>query len=418
MNFQCKLNCMNTYFASNTEAIKHLKKIHKIKEKKDLIGCTVKNSICGKSFQTFKGLSSHVLTCLNRFEIVNEVESRDDSVCVSENEANIQNSYIFDITEDGMNLSSTSENNPVNNHENSFIFDGAAEGGHETSYVFNSSETDSITCDQIAENFLMGLLSLNINEKTTNDIFRLTDTLLKQTHQFCQKLVTTNGETSLDSLNSSMNLICNEIQKFDSSYKRKQFIENLPSFVKPKQVGIGTHWENVRSKDSEFRTPVRKQSLFSMVSVLDIIKNLFEKPHVREAYFTYNEKTKHVCKPNEYQDYCCGSIYKETELFKLHPNALQLQFFVDGFEVCDPLKSKTGLHSQVGLYMSIRNMPPEFAYCMNNIFVICVVNENDLKKAETDYTNLLEQLVSEVNVLETSGVDIGNGINLKGTDLI
>lgn len=60
-------------------------------------------------------------------------------------------------------------------------------------------------------------------------------------------------------------------------------------------------------------------------------------------------------------------------------------------------------------------MPPQFAYDMNNIHLISVVNENDLKKNETDYTNLLEQLVMDIRILETTGIDFDDGTNVKGT---
>lgn len=421
MNFQCKL-CANTYFASNNEAVAHLKIFHRFKYRIDQIGCTVKNSTCGKKFQTFQGLSRHVLKCSSQLETKShtvaetmiESDHSGDSLRVSENEEKNQNSYIFDVSGDGIDLMSTGISNPESNRDNSFIFSETPERRPDHNLSLNSSGTGAVTCDEITNNFLMGLLTLNMNEKTMNDVFRLTEKLLKQTHQFCQQSMTANDGFSLESLNSSMNLICNDLQKFDSSYKRKQFLESQPSFVKPIQVGIGTHWENERDQNSCFRTPVRKQSLFSFISPLGILKKLFDKSHVRESYFTYNQKTKHVCEPNVYRDFCCGSVYKETELFETNPNALQLQFFVDGFEVCSALKSKTGLHSQVAVYMSIRNMPPQFAYSMNNIFLICLVNENDLKKAETNYTNLLEQLVREIKILETIGIDIGNGINLKG----
>lgn len=414
MNFQCEL-CPNTYFASNNEAVAHLKKEHGVKEKTHQIGCTVKNSKCGKFFQTFQELSRHAPTCLNQLqaETVNaaekELEYSNDSVNISGNEAKIQNSYIFEAAEN--DSSSTSDSNPVNN--NTFICDEAAEGEEEPSFSFNPSDTSSVTCDEITTNYLMGLLSLNINEKTMDEVFRLTGALLENTHRFCQQSMAKN-DRSLESLNCSIKLISNDIQKFDSSYKRKQFLESQPSFVKPIQVGIGTHLDNERDQNSHFRVPVRKQSLFSMISPLEIIKNLLKKPHFREIYFEYNQKTKHICKPNVYRDFCCGNIYKKTELFKKYPNSLQLQFFVDGFEVCSALKSKTGLHSQVAVYMSIRNMPPEFAHSMNNIFLICLVNENDLKKAETNYTNLLEQIVREIRILETSGIEIGNGDILRG----
>lgn len=139
--------------------------------------------------------------------------------------------------------------------------------------MLNNSDADAaVTCDGITRNFLMGLLTLNMNDKTKNDVFRLTGALLKQTLKFFHLSKSANEDNSVESLNFLMNLICNDLQKFDSSYKRKQFLERQPSFVMPEQVGIGTHWENERDKYSHILTPVRKQSLFSVISPLDIIK--------------------------------------------------------------------------------------------------------------------------------------------------
>lgn len=132
------------------------------------------------------------------------------------------------------------------------------------------------------------------------------------------------------------------------------------------------------------------------------------------TYYEYNKKSKHICDPQTYKDFCCGNVAKNVDFFKQNPNGLQLQFFVDGFEVCSALKSKTTLHSQVAVYMTIQNMPPRFAYNMSSIFLVCLVNENDLKKNETNYTNLLEPIVKDIQYLETAGINLKNGTNLKG----
>lgn len=87
------------------------------------------------------------------------------------------------------------------------------------------------------------------------------------------------------------------------------------------------------------------------------MKSLFARPYFRETYINYNsdtpKSTKHTCSAGKYLDYCCGSIHKENKLFKKYPNSLQLQLFVDGFEPCDGLKPKAGLHGQIAIYCAI-----------------------------------------------------------------
>lgn len=59
-------------------------------------------------------------------------------------------------------------------------------------------------------------------------------------------------------------------------------------------------------------------------------------------------------------------------------------------------------------------MPTRFSYNMDNIFLICLVNENDFKKKETNYFNLFEPIVGDLKVLAEIGVKLENGMILKG----
>lgn len=246
-----------------------------------------------------------------------------------------------------------------------------------------------------------------------NSIIELTGRLLNKTHQFCNSSMKTHEENPFEALDCSMNLFSAGLYRFSTAFKRKNFVKNHESYIEPQQFGIGTHFELKRDKLSGILEQVHKQSTLSYVSPLEIITRIFKMPHVREEYFTYQSQ-KHTCVPDVYRDFCCGSTFKNIDLFKDHPNSLQLQIFIDGFEVCNPLKTKTTMHSQLAVYLSIINMPKRFAHSMNNIHLICLVNENDLKKKETDYTNILELIARDIKILETNGIDLDIGINLKG----
>lgn len=67
------------------------------------------------------------------------------------------------------------------------------------------------------------------------------------------------------------------------------------------------------------------------------------------------------------------------------------------------------------MYMAIRNMPHRYAFNLSNIFLVCLVNENDLKRTEAGYNDVLRRIVSDIKVLESSGINLKSGQNLKGT---
>lgn len=49
------------------------------------------------------------------------------------------------------------------------------------------------------------------------------------------------------------------------------------------------------------------------------------------------------------EDFCDGRAFAEHPLFSLHSNGLQVFFYFDELEVCNPLGSKTKLHTWVCL---------------------------------------------------------------------
>lgn len=413
MDFSCYL--CDKFFNSNKVTVLHLKKEHKIKQKIHEIKCTVRNSKCNKYFQTFHGLNRHVKTCLN-----NKNESIHDQSTIDTPISNYRrpNSLIFNTSDELVAETPSpkeSNNTFVCNSDNEYILTtSSAENG---SFVMNSSnQSAQITVEtpnEATTKFFAGLLQLNLNEKSMDSIIGLAAELLKKTHQFSNSLMQTRNENPLGVLDCSIGLVVDGLHRFNTSFKRKKFIKNHDSYIQPQQIGIGTHFELQRDKASGILEQVHKQSPFSYVSPLEIVGKSFRIPHVREAYFKHQAE-KHICVPNVFRDFCCGSTFKGIELFKEHPNSLQLQLFVDGFEVCSPLKTKTTMHSQVAVYLSIINMPAQFTHSMNNIHLVCLVNENDLKKKETGYTHILEIIVRDLKILESIGIDLDDGTNLRG----
>ena len=43
-------------------------------------------------------------------------------------------------------------------------------------------------------------------------------------------------------------------------------------------------------------------------------------------------------------DFCDGAVFKSSPLFSIHFNGLQIFFYYDDLEVCNPLGSKMKIH--------------------------------------------------------------------------
>ena len=56
------------------------------------------------------------------------------------------------------------------------------------------------------------------------------------------------------------------------------------------------------------------------------------------------ERGHSVTKRGVVRDYCDGEAYKQHPLFSVHSEALQLLFYFDEVEVCNPLGSKKKKH--------------------------------------------------------------------------
>lgn len=325
MNYHCYL-CHDRTFSDNKHVVLHLKKEHKIKENIHQIKCTVRNSKCDKHFQTFKGLSGHVLTCLNDKkkylkDSLEEIEN--DRTQNSKNRR--PSSFIFNINDEEV-LSNENENTFVCADDECF---GATPEVKDDSFVLNSSDQSSPsiieTPGEATTNFFAGLLQLNLNETAMNSVIELTDRLLNKAHQFCSTSMKMRTENCLEVLDCSMSLFVDGLHRFNSAYKRKQFVKNHESYIEPQQFGIGTHFELKRDKTSGILEQVHKQSTLSYVSPLEIVKKTFKMPHVRDSYFNFQSQ-KHTCIPNVYRNFCCGTLSKISIYSKIIQTVFSCKF--------------------------------------------------------------------------------------------
>lgn len=215
--------------------------------------------------------------------------------------------------------------------------------------------------------------------------------------------------------NSIKEHINSKLEKYDTTCKMKKELRRNSLFVEPEEKSIGNKWKTVRDAHSDLPDHKIIQSTFQYVSIEKSISSLFSQKEFSDVYFAYND-SKHQCKPNEYEDFCCGSNYKDCEIYS-DRNTIQLQLAIDDFEVCEPCKSKQKIHKLCAVYFQIRNMPYEARSKLDNIYLVSLCETSNFKDSEdigddfiASFDSICELITNELKILETNGISVGSRV--------
>lgn len=400
--FKCYL-CSSDFHSEN-ETIQHLKEQHEVKEKTHPLKCIVKNTACTQTYQTWSGFKKHIKTCIKKVAENSSCCQNNEKPIPIENYSNNLANHKIQICFDHNNTERTDD----------IQYDEIEKGEKEEAYFYSRMIKQS-------ESFAHQVDLLPVAQNVKNRVFELAKNMLIVMNEFqrasINEFVDSSDDNILEVLDVAHNAFLDEIRKYDDVYKRNKICVGNELYVQPIEKTIGTHWETKRNIKTQKKIPLHTQSVLQYVPITETLKSLFRQKNVKKLYCDYNAisgGSKHNCIPGNYKDFCCGEVYRENALFKNHPDSLQIQIFTDGFEMCDPLKSKTNLHSQVVFYFTIRNLPQELAFMSSSIHLVVLCNANDLKTPQTDYNNIWKLIVDDISSLETTGIDIGEGVNLKG----
>lgn len=268
------------------------------------------------------------------------------------------------------------------------------------------------------ESFSSSLMRLNLKQSDTDLIFKLCVELFADLKETNLKFIEDdNGMSAQQIVEVTNDLVCKKLHQTNSAFKRSKIIETNDFYVSPKEVAIGTRFELKKHKNRKMKIPKLIQSHYEYVSILETIQSLFKCVDFRDMYFEHNNnlQREHICQPGKYKYACCGSTFKKNELFSRHPQSLQLQVAYDDFEVCNPLASKANRHKVCAVYFTIQNLPKQFLSKLNNIYLICLCNSDDVKMKHTDFNNIWQLILNEIKILETTGISIDAQTILKGT---
>lgn len=254
------------------------------------------------------------------------------------------------------------------------------------------------------------LNALKLNMKESSKVFQLAADLVNE-------LTTTNiglfGDPECDMsaehiANMSKDLIQSELSLYGTSYRYKKTVKSGSSYVHPKERAIGTRIEMNRDRGSSIAIPRTIQSICQYVPISESLCALFDNNQFASLYFKYNSE-KHVCIDGQYTQFCCGDVYKQSEIFMSDPYTVQIQLFTDDYEPCSPLQSKAGVHKLCAVYFLIKNFPIQYQSRLNYINLVCLCHSDDINKStQADFNNIWQIIVEDLSKLETEGILVGS----------
>lgn len=267
---------------------------------------------------------------------------------------------------------------------------------------------------QILDTYLNEMNNLTMKHKDKDKMFSLCGKIVQQIGLLNREMLEQeDGMAPVTVIEAATTFFSGEIESFTSRYKREKKIAKNPLYVAPQERAIGTRIELIFDKEKQIEKPQLIQSTFQTVSIIGSLKAFFSRPENMGMYFKFQRDNR--CEPNIYKSFCCGDVFKSEEFFRLNPEALQLQIAFDDVEICDPLSSKSNMHKISAVYLVIRNIPHWLNSKLNNIFLVCLCNVDDIKTKKTDVNNIWELIVDELKFLEETGIELCDGTVLKGT---
>lgn len=262
--------------------------------------------------------------------------------------------------------------------------------------------------------FVHEITKMGLNHNKANKIFQLTGDLLLQFKLFsCRLIEDENGMSAVEALDAATTFVSGKVSEYQSSYKRKKKNTQNECYVASHEMALGLRWDLVREHKTLSSSLRLLQCKMQYIPMIESISALFKRKDFRDAYFEYNSQSNQNM--DVYSTFSSGKIFQNNELFRAHPNSLQIQIATDDFEVANPLGSKATLHKVCAFYFSIRNVPEKFRSRLDNIYLLLLCNSDDLKTKFTDINDVLRPIVRELKYLEETGLSIDPDTHLYGT---
>lgn len=183
-----------------------------------------------------------------------------------------------------------------------------------------------------------------------------------------------------------------------SDYMRKKAFKEHFRYIEPVSTRLA------HNESQEIRH-------YHYVPLLDNLRNLFMDPAVLEQF----DNPLPPASDGLFADYTDGAAFKNNKLRLEMGNEkfIHLLLYQDAFEIVNPLGSAKSKHKVIGTYYTLGNLHPHNRSKIDPIQLVSLVKADDCKFFGQSAVS--KQLIDDLKILETEGVELVNGRVLRGT---
>lgn len=273
--------------------------------------------------------------------------------------------------------------------------------------VQNWDDFDKAEIEQRIAIFLAKLLaSSSVVQSTIDGVVGHTSDLLDdvvgylkhKTSQFAQQNMIQPNDLSFCSLMEDFEKCENTFDRFIGVYMRKKYFTQSGVFLAPKEIPIAVAFYQRRNRMTGNVSQVLKNVSFQYVPIKPLMKLILESKGFLESIEMHEPSLDGLMR-----DFHDGE-YSQQNIFCRHKRNIQLLFYIDDFEVANPLSPKAGTHKLGAVYCTITNIHPKFRSSLNNCHLVMLFNAGDAKLY--GYEPIFDPLVEDLNSLIHDGIQI------------
>lgn len=264
--------------------------------------------------------------------------------------------------------------------------------------------------DQIFSECVDKVNKMTIKHADKDEVINICTQVINGTFDLIKNLDTINRSNKLKPVELSFSHVLAELKSVSTRHLRENKVKQQVLYVKPQEKSIGLTWKSKKKCNTDLPDHKLIQCTFQYISIHETLEATFKQPLFVETFKKYNEE--HTCIPGVFERFCCGQNHKNIDIYR-EKYTIQLQIGIDDFEIAHPLKSKTKKYKMCAIYFQIRNIPPEYSSKLNNIFLVALCKTSDLKQDEYAIDHIVEHIVKDIKILETSGIHVEVIGNIK-----
>lgn len=233
--------------------------------------------------------------------------------------------------------------------------------------------------------YINNIMSKNLSHDTTSMLIIGTFDIIASLMNTIEKRIEQNKCDCKHVMNGISTILRAQISEYSTKYKRSQNMLSESIYVPPETIEID------------------QRSSLQFVPISKSLKALFSNDDYKNTYFEFNSNGRHTCFPGRYEDFCCGSKYKEIEACQIN-STIQIQLYIDDFEMCSPIGSKT--RKICAVYFTVRNIPLELRSRLNFIYLVALAESNAIKS--NGINCVMRPIVDDLKQLEDTGIYVDN----------